>query len=125
MREQQRRVDKQNNRSRTDPLRVMLLFFLTLTRLSRIFRGKHRQSLAHKPVLLSLVDMPAHWEGLVQKLECTAHSSHSRPIKNFHRLGQAAANQRQAFVVRLCYTSFMKSDVNVCKITFKTYSLNK
>lgn len=54
---------------------------------SRFFWQKHRQSLAHKPLFLSLVHTSAHWGGLAQKLECKAHSPHSQPIKNFHRLG--------------------------------------
>lgn len=40
-----------------------------------------------------------------------ANSPHSQPIKNFHGLGSAAANQCQAFVILVCSTSFMKSSV--------------
>lgn len=107
MREQQRRSDKQNSGSRTHPSRVS--FFALFFSPDFFFQGgKHRQSLAHKPLFLSLVDMPAHWGGLVQKLDCAAHSQNSQPIKNFHRLGEAVADRRQVFVVLLCYASFMK-----------------
>lgn len=122
MREQQRGLDKQNNRLRTFPLRVRFsfLFFSPLTRLCRFFRGKHRQSLARTPLFLSLVDKSAHWVRL-EGLERAAHSLHSHPIRNFHKLGQGVANPCQDVAVLLCYASFRKVSVNV----LKSYILRK
>ena len=44
--------------------------------------GRHRRSGAHKPIVSVISDH-------VCPLRETAHSPHSQPIKNFHRLGKA------------------------------------
>lgn len=121
MKDWRRRVDKQNNGSRTHPSRIMFFFFYSAF---HIFQ-KETERLAHKPLFLSLVDMPTHWGGLVQIMERTAHSthsSHSQPIKNFHRLGWAGASAKPLLY---CFVilRFLKHSVYVCN--GKSYILSK
>lgn len=84
------------------------------------FKGTTDSALLETPLFPSLVDKSALWVRL-EGLEFAAHSLHSHPIKNFHRLGQDVAHPSQEFAVPLCYTSFTKVFVNV----LKSYVLRK